>query len=134
MTGRPTPFLSAFAVLALAACGEAKPICQNTVIREAVSPGGDLKAVLFHRACGDLAGEASQISVLAANQTETGKGNAFIVDAASGAAPIGAWGGPDVLMEWSAPLALTLSYHDRSRIIAYEPVVRGVTISHRSTD
>jgi len=122
------------ASLSLAACGESEPLCQNTVIRQAVSPDGDMKAVLFHRVCGAPAGEASQVSVLAASEAETSKGNAFIVDAASGAAPTGSWGGPDVQLEWSAPRALTLTYHGRSRIIAYEPVVRGVTITHNSTD
>lgn len=122
------------ATLLLAACGESDPICQNTVIREALSPDGAVKAVLFHRVCGGPTGAASQVSVLAPNQTETGKGNAFIVDAAGGIAPTAAWGGPDVQLEWKAPRALTLTYHGRSRIIAYEPDVRGVSITHRSTD
>ena len=121
-------------IAALSACGPSEPICQNEIIREAISPGGDMKAVLFHRACGGPTGQASQVSVLAAGQTETGKGNAFIVDTASGAAPNAAWGGPDVQLEWNAARALTLRYHGRSRIIAYEPEVRGVTITHRSTD
>ncbi len=124
----------AFATVVLSACGEPEPVCQNTVIREAVSPDGAMKAVLFHRACGGPTGQASQVSVLAAHQTESGKGNAFIVDTASGAAPTAAWGGPDVQMEWNAPRALTLRYHGRVRVIAYEPEVRGVTITHRSTD
>lgn len=124
----------AFATVVLAACGESEPVCRNTVMREAASPDGELKAVLFHRDCGGPTGQASQVSVLAANQTETGKGNAFIVDTASGDAPTAAWGGPDIHLEWKAPRALTLTYHDRSRVIAYEPKVRGVTITHRSTD
>lgn len=122
------------ATLLFTACGESDPICQNTVIREAISPDGQMKAVLFHRACGGPTGAASQVSVLAPNQVETGKGNAFIVDAAGGIAPTAAWGGPDVQLEWKAPRALTLTYHGRSRIIAYAPDVRGVAITHRSTD
>ena len=36
-------------IAALSACGPSEPICQNEIIREAISPGGDMKAVLFHR-------------------------------------------------------------------------------------
>ena len=131
MPPRPLPVL---VTLALAACGESAPLCTNQVIREAFSPDGAIKAVLFHRACGGPTGAASQVSVLAPHQVETGKGNAFIVDAAGGIAPTAAWGGPDVQLEWKAPRALTLTYHGRSRVIAFEPEVRGVTITHRSTD
>lgn len=118
------------ATLLLAACGELEPACKNTVIRETPSPDGQLKAVLFHRTCGGPTGAASQISILAANETETGKGNAFIADTAAGGetAP---WGGPDVLITWTASNALTLSYDFRSRVIGGEPVVRGVTITHK---
>jgi hypothetical protein len=122
------------ATLLLAACGESEPVCQNEVIREAISPDGELKAVLFKRACGGPTGMASQISILAAGETETGKGNTFIVDTASGVAPTASWGGPDIQLEWTAPRALSLSYHGRSRIIDSQLVVRGVTITHNYTD
>jgi hypothetical protein len=122
------------ATLFISACGASEPACRNTVIREAASPDGALKAVLFHRACGGPTGEASQVSILDADETETGKGNAFIVDAASGAAPIAAWGGPDVQIAWVGPRELTLTYHSRSRIILGEPSVRGVTITHKLGD
>jgi len=122
------------AAVALCGCGEAEAVRENTVMREATSPDGELKAVLLHRASGGANGQASQVSVLAASQTETGKANAVVVDAASGAAPTAAWGGPDVKLHRSAPRALTLTYYGRSRIIACEPEVRGDAITHRSTD
>lgn len=58
---------------ALAACGEAAPICDNKVIREAVSPDGTLKATLFQRDCGPLTGASSQVSILAADETGTAR-------------------------------------------------------------
>jgi hypothetical protein len=120
------------AALLFTACGEPEPVCQNNVIREAISPGGALKAVLFQRDCGGPTGRATQMSILAAGNTETGKGNAFIADTAAGG-PTAAWGGPDVLLEWTGPQAITLTYDIRTRIIVGETSVRGVTISHKST-
>lgn len=135
----PIPALSRYAALALAlfglaACGKSEPLCQNTVVRDAVSPDGKLKAVLFERSCGSTTGFSSQVSVLPVGETEDGKGNTFIADTAGGLAPAAAWGGPDVLLEWTSPTALTLAYASRARVIITEPSVRGVTISHRIKD
>src|SRR5690242_14052145 len=102
-------YAAILAALVIAACGNAEPVCQNNIIREAVSPDGALKAVLFQRACGGPTGQASQISILPVGETVIGKGNAFIADTAAGG-PTAAWGGPDVHLEWTGPQALTLSY------------------------
>ncbi len=109
-------------------------MCDNEVIREAVSPDGALKAALFHRFCGPPTGSSSQVSILGAYETEMAKGNAFIADTAGGIAPAAAWGGPDVTLEWTSPTALTLTYAGRVRIIAAETSVRGVSISHKLRD
>ncbi len=122
------------AVAMAAACGQSEPVCQNEVIREALSPDGAFKASLFRRACGGPTGMSSQVSILAANEAEDDRGNALIADTAGGAAPAAAWGGPDVAMEWTSARAVTLTYPIRARIIAGESSVRGVTISHRSRD
>ena len=98
------------------------------------SPDGAMKAVLFRRVCGGPTGFSSQVSILPSGATETGKGNAFIADTAGGLAPAAAWGGPDVALEWTSPLALTLAYAPRARVIVAEPSVRGVTISHKIKD
>lgn len=126
------PRAAILATLLLAACGESESACTNTVIRETPSPDGQLKAVLFHRTCGGVTGAASQISILAAGETESGKGNAFIADTAAGGATA-PWGGPDVQVAWTGPDALTLAYDFRSRVIGGEPVVRGVTITHKGS-
>jgi hypothetical protein len=131
MTFRYSRGLVALSAFALAACGGVAPGCTNEVIREAISPDGTLKAVLFHRDCGPPTGAASQVSILAAAQAETGKGNTLIIDSTG---PPAAWGGPDVQLEWTAPQAVTLTYAGRSRIIAGETSVRGVTITHKLTD
>lgn len=78
-----------------------------TIHALSTSDDGELKAVLCHGACGGATGQASQVSVLAASRTE---------------------------LHRSAPRALTLTYYGRSRIIPCEPEVRGVAITHRSTD
>lgn len=117
-----------------AGCGNSEPLCENSVKREAVSPDGVLKAVLFERSCGSTTGFSSQVSILPVAETETRKGNAFIADTAGGLAPAASWGGPDVALEWTSPAALTLAYAPRVRVIIAEPTVRGVAISHRIKD
>ena len=131
---RASFILAALGALGLVGCGESKPVCENQVIREATSPDGAMKAVLFRRACGGPTGFSSQVSILPAGATETGKGNAFIADTAGGLAPAAAWGGPDVALEWTSPAALTLAYASRARVIIAEPSVHGVTISHKIKD
>lgn len=126
--------LTALALQLAAGCGNSEPLCQNNVIREAVSPDGALKATLFQRACGSKTGAASQISILPVNEAETGKGNALIADTAGNIAPAAAWGGPDIALEWLSPHELTLAYASRVRIIVAPPSVRGVTITHEIKD
>lgn len=128
--------LAASLVLAsvFSACGPSEPVCQNEIIREALSPDGELKASLFRRACGGPTGLSSQVSILAVDEAESDRGNAFIADTAGGAAPAAVWGGPDVEMAWTSPRAVTLTYASRARIIVGESSVRGVTISHKSRD
>lgn len=132
--GRTRLALAALAGLGLGGCGESEPLCDNTIVREAVSPDGALKAILFERSCGVTTGFSSQVSILGVDETETDAGNAFIADTAGGAAPAAAWGGPDVALEWTSPEELTLTYPGRSRIIEAEELVRGVTVTHRTRD
>lgn len=131
---RASVVLAALSALGLSACGDSKPVCENQVIREATSPDGAMKAILFRRVCGGPTGFSSQVSILPSSATETGKGNAFIADTAGGLAPAAAWGGPDVALEWTSPKALTLAYAPRARVIVAEPSVRGVIISHKIKD
>ena len=133
--GRPARALCgaiALGAVAVASCGESAPICDNQVIRQAVSPDGAMKAVLFHRVCGGPTGFSSQVSVFGADEPVTGKGNAFIADTEGGHAKAAAWGGPDVYLEWTAPRALTVTFAYLSRVIVYESPVRGVDITYQS--
>lgn len=67
---------SVLLALGVAACGPSEPVCQNEVIREALSPDGELKASLFRRVCGGPTGLSSQVSILAAGEAEADRGNA----------------------------------------------------------
>lgn len=124
----------ALTALLLAACGESAPVCQNEVIRESLSPDGKVKAVLFHRDCGPPTGSSSQVSILAASESTTAKGNAFIADIGDNPAQAAAWGGPDVTFEWTGPAALTLNFPYVARILVAEPSVRGVTLTFQSVN
>lgn len=123
---------SAFAALWLVACGEAQPICENVIMREAISPDGLLKASLFQRQCGGPTGLASQVSVSPAGETVTGKGNVLIIDTDGGHAIAQSWGGPDATFEWTSPTALTVTFAPFSRIISQAASVHGVTITFQS--
>ena len=116
--------VAALVVMGLGGCGESEPLCENIVVREAISPDGAMKAVLFSRDCGPPTGSSSQVSIVAAAETVEDKGNTFIADTAGGIARAGAWGGPDVQLAWTGPRDLTLTSVSRSRIIAYETSVR----------
>ena len=118
----------------MSGCSKPEPVCQNVIKREAISPDGRLKAVLFERLCGATRGLSSQISILPVDASETGKGNAFIADTAGGIAPAMAWGGPDVAMKWTSPEAITFGYAQQARVIVAEPSVMGVVISHEIKD
>lgn len=133
MTLRTASFvLVAFSTLGLASCGKPTPICDNQVIRQAISPDGAMKAVLFRRACGGPTGFSSQVSVFAASEDVLGKGNALIADTDGGHAVAAEWGGPDVTLEWTAPRALTVTFAYLSRVIVHESPVRGVDVTYQS--
>ncbi len=123
--------IAALGALVFIGCGEPTPICDNQVIRQAISPDGAMKAVLFHRVCGGPTGFSSQVSVFDVNEPVTGKGT-FIADTEGGHAKAAAWGGPDVYLEWTAPRALTVTFAYLSRVIASESPVRGVQVTYQS--
>jgi uncharacterized lipoprotein YmbA len=55
--------------------------CENTFIRQAASPDGKLKAIVFSRGCGATTSETVQVSILDANASLPNEaGNILVVE------------------------------------------------------
>jgi hypothetical protein len=110
-------------------------VCENTPISVVWSPSGRLKAVVFERSCGATTGISTQVSILPWwNLRTTRAGNTLIVDSDHGAAPVGAWGGPEVEVTWRGPNALELRYHPGTRVFKAVTSVHGVHVIAGTTD
>lgn len=71
---------SAIGLCFLAGCLAEGP-CENTLIRQAKSPDGKLKAVVFSRGCGATTGQTVEVSILPATAPlPVDAGNVFYAD------------------------------------------------------
>ena len=104
--------------------------CQNSTVSSAAAPVGDRRAVLFQRDCGATTGFSSQVSVTGADETPSGKGNAFIADTDHGSADAASWGGPWVELRWLSPQKLLIRYDAKARVFAQNTSVSGVTVTY----
>lgn len=122
----------ALGAFAITACDDLAG-CENEAVVEAPSPDGALKAVLFQRSCGATTGFTSQISILQRDGKLSGGGNTFVADTDHGKARAGAWGGPDVHVEWQASNQLLVTYAEKARVFKREAESAGVSITYRSS-
>jgi len=109
---RKVAFIALLAPL-LSGCSDA---CQNSTVSTASAPVGDLKPFLFQRDCGATTGFSRQVSVIEADDTPSGDGNAFIADTDHGAANAASWGGPWVELRWLSPKSLLIRYDAKARV------------------
>lgn len=122
-----------FALLSIVAVLDACSPCGNEVRARAVSPGGDLEAVVFERSCGITTPFGTQISVQpAGDPPPDGQGNIFQLvqtDSAMSDPP----GGPKVDVQWIGPRELHVRYDARADLtwavarwgdlsVTYEPI------------
>jgi hypothetical protein len=120
---------AAFALLASAVSG-CSDTCQNSTVSTASALSGDLKAVLFQRACGATTGFSSQVSVTNRSSAPSGVGNAFVADTDHGAASAASWGGPWVELRWLSPQKLLIRYDAKARVFTQNARVSGVGITY----
>ena len=107
--------------------------CSNDVLKDAPSPDGKHKAIVFQRDCGATTGFSTQVSVLRASQSlGSSSGNIFVADTNHGAAPHGPGGGPAVRVTWTGPGSMTVSHHSAARVFAAEPELDGVRITYKA--
>jgi hypothetical protein len=121
---------AAAAVLALlASCSTTsvsqRPACTNHVLREAVAPGGNAKAVLFERDC--MTASTIQVSLVPKDaRAPSEPGNVFAV----GAGKHSLEGRTVVTLAWSGPTNLTISYTKGAAIMRTERRVGPIHIAY----
>jgi hypothetical protein len=98
--------------------------CGSTVLSEAKSPDGNLKAVVFNYDCGATTGTGTHVSLLPASVTSPNDaGNVFVADGN---------GGPAVSVKWLSANRLLVSYDKTARTFGMEKQFNSVTISYKT--
>jgi len=98
-------------------------MCANDVIKEAVSPDGRKKVVVFQRNCGATTDFSTQAVLSVGRSLPDDGGNVFSADTNYGAAPSGSGGGPELEASWVGPKELVLEHHAQARVFKAEPSI-----------
>lgn len=105
--------------------------CDNRVLQELPDPTGMTKAVIFQRGCGPFGGTSTQISVLPTpTQWLIAGGNTFSADTADGLAPALPSGGPPVVVTWTNPRELYVTYDSRVRVFQAKKQINDISVSY----
>jgi hypothetical protein len=108
--------------------------CGNSVLAEAMSPDGKMKAVVFERDCGATTDFSTQVSVIRATSAlGSSSGNIFSADTNHGAAPSGPGGGPMVSVRWLSPQMLLVARDAAARVFEAESKSGEVEVRYEST-
>lgn len=108
-------------------------MCANEVIREAISPDGKKKVVVFQRNCGATTDFSTQASLLSVGESlSNGGGNIFSADTNHGAVPAGPGGGPELLVSWVGLHEIVLEHHAQARVFASEASIADVRVRYVS--
>jgi hypothetical protein len=108
-------------------------VCANEIIREAISPDGKKKVVVFQRNCGATTGFSTQASVLSVGRSlPDDAGNIFSADTNHGVAPIGPGGGPELAVSWVGLKEIVLEHDAQARVFTSEPRIGDVRVRYIS--
>jgi hypothetical protein len=111
-----------------------RDMCGNSVLTEAPSPDGALKAVVFDRSCGATDSGATEVSVLPrALPLPDAKGNVFVAYNVSGEASSGNRGRSEVKVHWIDPRSLQIIHHEDAHISLAMHAISDVTISYSTS-
>ena len=97
-----------------------------------LAPGGDLKAVVFTRACGATTEISTQVFVITEDSSPPGAGNVLVLDSDSGRAPSDSVGRVSVILAWRGVDTLIVRHDSRAPVFKSERVVQGVTVIVRA--
>lgn len=118
-------------LLLLGGCGLSDP-CANSVLSQATSPDGRLKAVVFQRNCGATTGFSTHVSLVPLTSVLPNEaGNIFVTDTNHGAAPSGPGGGPKVFVKWVSSTQLQVACHSRARTFNMQKQFDSISISYK---
>ena len=105
--------------------------CTNHLLDTHMSPGSELKAVVFQRMCAGSSPANTQISILPAGATLRNRGgNVFAAEAEPGSGAGGTYGGPEVSVEWAGRNRLRITYDGQARVRKQEDREAAVVIEY----
>lgn len=111
-------------------------MCATTVIDQAASPSGKLKAVVFQIDCGATTDFNSQVVIVPGNKDVSEKDalpkSFFAADSDHGRAPKSKEYGPELRLNWLSDSSLEIQHHELARIIRAEKSSKGVTVDYRT--
>ncbi|GAB3357897.1 hypothetical protein GCM10027395_00010 [Giesbergeria sinuosa] len=111
-------------------------MCATTVIDQAASPSGKIKAVVFQIDCGATTDFNSQVAIVPGNKKISEKDalpkSFFAANSDYGKAPEGKAHGPELRLNWLSDSNLEIQYHEFARIIRAEKSSKGVAVDYRS--
>ena len=121
------------AVLVLG-CPFSRDSCANTPVREAVSPDGRLRAVVFIRDCGATTALSAQVGVVSVGKELPNEAaNAFIPDHRYGGSDADS-AARKIVLEWRADTILAIAHQWGSQVFRAEARVAPVRIVYEDLD
>ena len=107
--------------------------CENSPLRESLSPDGARKIIVFERSCGATTGFSTQASLLKSDEAlPAAPGNLYIADTNHGAAPSGPGGGPALKIRWKTPRSVILTSAVGARVLLAQPQIEDVRVEYGS--
>jgi hypothetical protein len=128
--------LGALGLLAVGAFGFISRVhwefdCENSPLRESLSPDGARKIVVFERSCGATTDFSTQASLLKSDRTlPSGAGNLYIADTNHGTALPGPGGGPALKIRWKTPQSVILTSAAGARVFLARQRIEDVQIEY----
>ena len=107
--------------------------CENSPLRESLSPDGARKIIVFERSCGATTGFSTQASLLKSDQAlPAAPGNLYIADTNHGTALSGPGGGPVLKIRWKTPRSVILTSAVGARVLLAQPQIEDVRVEYGS--
>ena len=98
-------------------------LCGNEIAKDARSPDGQHRAILFERDCGATTSFSTQVAIVGASEELPNEaGNVMTAKGAP-------WDGPWAI-EWTGADTLTIRFHAREEIHRAETIVEGIAIQY----
>lgn len=120
------------AIVLLGQLNAESDLCSLTILREAPSPNGKLRAMVFTQDCGATTGYSTQVSLLESGEDPSSRdgGNLFIADDNHGSAPTQPGQGPTVNVAWLSDGKLRIQHHALARIFKSAPALKNVQVDY----